>query len=661
MSQEGDWRIGRGERTSGLVEERRLATIMFTDMVGYTSLTQKNEELALRLLEEHRRILRSKFSRYGGNEIKTVGDAFLVEFSNTLDAVRCAYDIQEALHERNSSIPPEKRVSVRIGIHLGDILHSSGDLYGDAVNVASRIEPVADPGGICLSQQVYDQVWNKTEFQFEKIGPQELKNVRVPVELYKVRVPWEQGATPTEAGLSKGRIAILPFSNISPDPRDEYFAEGLTEELISSMSKVVGLRVVARTSVMKFKGTQKSIAEIARELKAGTILEGSVRKSGDRVRISVQLVDGETEEHLWSENYDREAQDVFGVQSEIAQKVTEALKVQLLAGERQRILSSPTKDPEAYNLYLRGRYHIYRDVPRGIRRAIQYFEEAIQKDPEFALAYAGLAVAHVTLVLFGHVSTRDGCTKARGFAMKALQLNPTLAEAHSALASVKNMLDWDFEGAEQEFKRAIELNPNLADAHMRYAGLLSLLKRYEEALAEAKLAQDLDPLSHSVSTLYGTLLYYQNRYDAAIVEFSKSLELDPTDVLAHNNLGMCYVMKSMFSEGIDEITRAFELDPENPFALADLAYAYSRWGKQEEELKILGQLTEMSQRGEQAMVPLAGVYSILGDSDHAFEWLEKAYAERSHYIRNIEFEFWFEGIRGDPRFSDLKKRIGLKS
>jgi adenylate cyclase len=640
-------------------EERRLATIMFTDIVGYTAITQKSESLAIKLLEEHRRILRAAFQKYHGKEIKTIGDAFVVEFNNTLDAVNCAFDLQRELHLRNDQVPSDRRIFVRVGIHLGDVIHSSADIYGDAVNIASRIEPISEPGGICVSQQVYDQVWNKTEFTFQPVDKMRLKNVQLPIELYKVVMPWETPRIVETETLARGRIAILPFRNITPDGRDEYFADGLTEELIASISKIAGLRVIARTSVMKFKGSDKSIAEIARELQAGTLLGGTVRKVNDRVRVTVELIDGATEEYMWTETYDRPFKDIFAIQTDIAERVSRALRVQLLSGEKKRIRSRAPQSAEAYNIYMKGRFHFFRGGVDGFLSAIQYFEEAIELDPNFALAYAGLSNAYMFLVIYGHLPTKQGGGKAKMYAQKALELDPMLAEAHLSMAMVQASYEWNFEAAEKEFKRALELNTSFAFAHARFGLMLLIEGRIEEALSEVTLAEELDPLSSTIHTIVGTVFYYLGSYDEAILRYNRSLELDPDQQTALDNLGMCHIMKGQLELGLSELERAVEMDPKNPFCKADLAYAYVKCGKKDDALKVLEQLKKLASETEAAMVALAGVYAILDEKERALDWLETAYEEHSHYLRNIGLEYWFEGVREEERFRALMRRMGL--
>ncbi|HEX4922275.1 MAG TPA: adenylate/guanylate cyclase domain-containing protein, partial [Candidatus Bathyarchaeia archaeon] len=313
-------------------DARRLAAIMFTDIVGYTAITQRDERLALSLLEKQRELIRPVVSRYGGREVKTMGDAFLIEFQSALTATECAIEIQESLGDYNKSA--SQKLFVKIGIHVGDVVHTGQDVFGDAVNIASRIQSLAEGGGVCISEQVYAQVRNKLPYRMEKMPPHELKNVQYPVDIYKLSLAMNEdpgGSAP------KNRVAVLPLSNISPDPKDGYFADGMTEELITVLSQVHGLRVIARTSVDHYRGGVQRAAQIGRELGVGSMIEGSVRIAGDRLRVTVQLIDASNEEHLWSENYDRRLDDIFEVQSDIARRVAKNLEVRLMAKDQDRL------------------------------------------------------------------------------------------------------------------------------------------------------------------------------------------------------------------------------------------------------------------------------------------------------------------------------------
>ncbi len=329
------------------VSERRLAAIMFTDMVGFSALTHRNEALALELLEEHFALLRPFIPRHGGHEIKTTGDSFMVEFASPLQAVQCAVAMQKTLSIHNAGTPSDRQITIRIGIHLGDVEHRAGDVFGDGVNIAARLEPLAEPGGICLSQQIYDHVHNKVDVPLVSMGRPEMKNIQAPIEVYRVVLPWQHetpvpspgSAAPATRPAARDRksIAMLPLTNLSPDPENEYFSDGLTEDILTHLSKVQRLKVISRTSVMQYKKTSKNLREIGRELGVATILEGSVRKAANKVRISVQLIDASTDEHLWAETYDRELADIFAIQSDVARQITDALKARVSEDERARI------------------------------------------------------------------------------------------------------------------------------------------------------------------------------------------------------------------------------------------------------------------------------------------------------------------------------------
>ncbi len=474
-------------------QKRGLGAIMFTDVVGYTSIAEKDEDTALRLLEEHRSMLKGIFPKYEGVIVKTIGDAFLVEFASAVEAVNCALETQREMRRFNEGRGQNEKVMIRIGIHVGDIVHSAGDILGDAVNVAARVEPFAEPGGICVTRQVVDQVRGKVQCELVSLGTRELKNIRNPVELYRV-VPTATSKFEKE-DLDPRRVAVLPLTNMSPDPNDRYFADGMTEELISRVSKIGELGVISRTSIMRYRDTTVPLGQIGQELGVGSVLEGSLRKAGNRVRITAQLVDVKSDRHLWSESYDRNLDDIFAIQSDIAQQVAEALKVQLLTGERQGIQRKATESVEAYTLYLKGRYYWNERTEEGNKMVSRYFEEATKKDPKFALAYVGLADCYNIFSDYRWMPPGEALPKAKSFALRALEMDDGLAEAHASLGLVLCNHDWDFDAAEREFKRAIELNPSYASAHQWYAIFLVFMRRDLDAYDEIKRASELDPLS----------------------------------------------------------------------------------------------------------------------------------------------------------------------
>lgn len=644
-------------------EERRLAALMFTDIVGYSSLTQKNERLALELLEEHRKILRPIVSRHNGREIKTMGDAFLIEFASALEAAQCAIDIQKTLHDRNRNSTIERGVHLRIGIHLGDVLLRQSDVLGDTVNIASRIQPLAEPDGICISGQVYDQIRNKIDCPAEDLGPCQLKNMDTPINVYKV-LPFQEKTEIARVSLDKKRIAVLPFLNISPDPNDAYFADGLTEELTVRLSSISGIRVIARTSAMRFRGAEKGVCEIGRELKAGTVLEGSVRKAANRLRVTAQLIDATSEEHLWAQTYDRELEDVLSVQTELAHKVCDALEMRLLSGEREHIEKKPTGDIGAYTFYLKGRYYWNERSRDALEKAIRYFEEAIERDPGFALAYSGLTDSYMVLVGHGYLSPSEGYPKAKEAARKAIELDETLAEAHTSLASILSR-EWDWFGAEMEFVKALKANPNYVTAHHWYSIHLLETGRLSEAIKELKIAEEFDPLSPMIHNYAGQLYFHARQYDVAVSEFDKALELDPNFAAARGSRADAYVMKSMFAEAFADLEWLLPHLPPTTAAILEAqfrSYVCAMSNRKEEAKRIILDCEEKiaCERDEDVdrniMANFASIHSKLGEKDRALEWLRRCFEVRAITPFEAKLSPYFDEITSDPRFKELMSK-----
>lgn len=669
---------------------------MFTDMVGYSALTQRDEPLALQLLEEHRQIVRPILAAHGGREIKTIGDAFLVEFASALAAASCAVEIQQALHERNRAVPPERRVQLRIGLHAGDVIHKEGDVFGDGVNIAARIEPLAEAGGICVSEDVARQIQNKLAgLDLVKLGAGELKNIAVPVDIYRLLLPWQERRLATAERLKfflakksvrrafvagaaalvvlavlwrrpaagsaapapVNRLAVLPLVNLGGEARDEYFADGMTEELISSLSSIRELSVIARTSIIKFKGTQLDVAEIGRALGVGSILEGTVRMAGDETRISVRLVDVASQKAIWTQEFNRMIKDVFAVQSAIAVSVAEALKVRLLAGERTRLDRRGTENTEAYRQYLLGRSQLNRRTGDGVVQSIEHFTHSAEQDPAFALALAGLAEAYTLAgnAGYGNLPHDEAIRRARDFAARALVLDDTLAEGHAALAYVKFRIDWDWAGAEVGFKRALELKPGLARAHEQYGLFLAIQKRLPESMAEFQRAQQLDPLSISVSNGVGRVLHFERRYAEALAQFKRTLEFDPQFAEVHFNIGMTYLAMGRYDDAIATLKFALELSHNRPVIAAMLGFAEGRAGKKSDAQRIYD---EMVQKSETPYC-LALVSAGLGETDRAFKYLDAAVAQRDGVMIYMAVEPGTALLAADPRFGVLLKKIGL--
>ena len=630
---------------------------MFTDMVGYTALAQADEGVALDVLGRHNRLLRPIFARFRGREVKTVGDAFLVEFESALDAAQCAIEIQRNLHEYNLSSPDQWRIRVRIGLHVGDVVRADGDVLGDAVNVASRIEPLAEPEGICLTQQVYDQVQNKISSRLVKLPPRDLKNVSVPVGVYKVVQPWEsQPPAEAVATLSGGHhLAVLPLSNISPDPKDEYFADGLTEELISTLSQLRDLSVIARSSVAPYKAAPKSISQVGAELKVDTVLEGSVRKSGNRVRITLQLINVATQGHLWASTYNREVDDVFAVQSDIAERTAESLRLQFAAPSSPSIKRREARAPGAYDLYLKGLVASRHSSPAGLAEATRYFEEATQLDPEFAEAFA--SQANMLVVAAGdHLPMKDVMPRARALTARALELDPESSEAHAANGNILFQLDNHWNEAEAEFRRALALNPSNIMAHRFLASLLTALGRFDEARDETRRALRLDPAGLGLVKL-GFLELSAGNAETAIDLLHQLLREDPAAIASHIYLGFCYVQAGRLDDARREADTVLgEMDPVERF---DHALLNALLGRPEPARDVAAEAERGEAKSYTSRTHLALLYSAIGEKTRALDLLEQDYRDGERMLWNVFRGVWFDPIREDPRFVALLREYGL--
>jgi len=459
----------------------------------------------------------------------------------------------------------------------------------------------------------------------------------------------------TQPTLDRRRVAVLPLRNMSSDPSDEYFADGMTEELISAVSRISELSVVSRTSVMGYRGKDKKAAEIARELNVGTLLEGSVRKVANRVRITVQLIDAGRDTHLWVENYDRNLEDIFAVQSEVAENVASSLHLKLTADSKRKIEKGGTSSMEAYTLYLKGRLKVDRWDRNSLLAAINYFEQALRHDPNYAAAYSGLALAYSMLGFFDIIERKEAYHKAELYARKALELDDSLAEAHVALSLILQN-NYDFIGREQELKKAIQLNPNLPFAHTELAFCYAFVLRGEESLREVEKALEVDPLSVATSGRAGTLYMYAGQYEKAVKHLKDAVELDPSNWFDLANLGLAYVRMGRVEEGLAMVKQAAEMSgtPEN---YVDLAWAYVKAQRPEEARKLL---TELNAQERKPATAIAGVYAVLGEKGKAMEWLEKAYDQGSGYLEAVAMDFVFENLWDEPRFHGLIEKMGLK-
>ncbi len=639
-----------------MAAHRRLAAIMFTDIVGFTSAAQDSEADALRMLREEEELVRPLFAAHRGREVKSTGDGSLVEFESALRAVECALAIHDRVRDRNARAPGPK-LRLRIGVHLGDVEERNGDIFGDAVNIASRIETFAPPGGLCISGPVYEQVRNKIAQSIESLGPQTLKHVRFPVEIYRVGAaePPEPSAGPP--GIA--RLAVLPFASISPDPQDAYFADGLTEELIHVLSQLRGLRVIARTSVNAYRSTAKTVAQIGAELGVTSLLEGSVRKEGDQLRITVQLVPVDSQAPAWARTYDRTLDHVFAVQADIARLVARRLRVRVRSAEATRLRSRPRVRSESYLAYLRGRSCLNQVVTKdSLERARSEFERAIALDPQNAPAHSGLADAIRQLGwYYGGGPGAPTDAEAGRWTARALELDPKLAEAHASLG----LLRWDafdYAAAEREFRAALSLSPSYSQGHFWYAVLLEDLARPDEALEELTLAEGADPLSSKNLFQLSCLLIWLGRLDEAYARIQRLGELAPSGRGYFNALARYHLARSDLPESLRAV-RQMAAAAEEP-RLRDVLEALARGlsGDADGARSLLAREAELPDYPPTQWI-VGWAYAELGDRAECFRWLEKARRNHNLPLQQFRLDPRLAPIRTDPRFGELLRAMRL--
>jgi len=704
------------------IEQRKLAAIMFTDMVGYSALSQRDDGLALELLEEHRHLLREIFPRFYGTEIKTIGDAFLVEFGSALEAAQCAIEIQRTLAKRNHDVTHDRRIEIKIGIHIGDVLHRNGDVYGDGVNIASRIEALAGAGGICVSMDVERQIRNALEARFEKFGSADLKNIKLPMELFRIVLPWETGAKPDRdatrfskkkpllmaaaavvfVGLLFGwwlmqrsspnrkplaaatanvspaapanvpdrkSVAVLPFVNLSDDKGSEYFSDGVSEELLTVLQKIPGMHVAARTSAFSFKGKNATAQEIGQKLGVAYLVDGSVRKSGEAVRIAARLTRADTGEELWSENYTRDLKDVFAVQTELAQTIVGQLRNRFggadagstakekIQAEVQAAEKGGTKNVEAHESYLRGRFFANRHSEKGTDQARAAYERAVELDPDFALAWAGLAQTHVWDCNYGTEGGQKGfnahLAAARGAVERALAIEPDLPDALFAQAVIETNFDYNWQGAIETVRKALALAPQDPALLMQAGNLAGARGEATQGLDLFRRAVALDPVNAQARGFLGGALSVAGRQDEARAEYSRMIELNPSAPYGHAGVGQTYLLQGKF----EEAAAAAQQDAADWARL--LIVSCARWGQKRvaESDAALAEL--IAKTGETAAYQVAELYGYRNDKDHAFEWLERARRQRDAGLPALRTDTLLRNLHGDPRWDAFLRTMGL--
>ena len=638
-------------------QSRQLAAIMFTDIVGYTALMGNDEQKAFEFLKMNRNIQKPIIEQYNGRWIKELGDGVMASFNTVSDSVNAAIKIQEACNNSNN-------FQLRIGIHLGEVVFENDDVFGDGVNIASRIQAVANPGCIYISESVQNNVSNKQGIVTRYIKQETLKNVKEPVRIYEVMVtpsnvfsnPMMQKQSQKSAAKS---IVVLPFENMSPEKDQDYFCDGITEEIINTLAHIDSLKVIARTTSFSFKGKYIDVRNIGKELGVDTILEGSLRKSGDRLRITAQLIRVSDGTHIWSEKYDREMKDIFEIQDELSLAIVEELKIQLFEEERKQILKNNTENLAAYNYYLKGRYYWNNSrTKEGIEKTIRYYEQAIEADPDYALAYAGLAIAHTVAADWGFMQAKKVLPKIKKFQNKALELDNSLAENHSSLMYSYAFIEWKWQKAEVEYTKSVDLNPNSPEVHHIYAIFQVCVGNFDKAIEHNNLARELDPLSLIFNFACGLILYMSRQYDESIRQFRKTLSINNNFIPAYFWASFCYLQKGQYEESIEEYKNVLLRDTQTEKFVPVIDEIFRKSG-------IKGFLNWLVDEGikyypEIYNQPyyLTVCYALLNEKEKAFEMLKEICELRLARIAMIKEDPGLDNLRGNPEFSTFLEKIG---
>jgi len=688
-------------------QSHQLVAIMFTDIQGYTALMQEDEERAIEFRKKHRKVFNALTSRFRGKILQYYGDGTLSIFYSAIEAVKCGKEMQLKFLQ-------EPKIPVRIGINIADIFFNEEDIVGDGVNIALSIEKLAEPGAVFITEKVYEEIKNQQAIETLSMGPFDIENVKNPIEVFVIsnkglHVPERSQIQrkieslvirKSEGGIKffhKPRlivfaavllfllsvivllkltnlfeeenfpqvdhsIAVLPFTNLSNDPQQEYFIDGMTEEIINHLAKIKDLKVISRTSIMNYKNSSKSLREIGSELGVSNILEGSVQKYGDQIRVSAQLIQINTDHNLWAETYNRGLSNIFSIQTDLALNIAKALKAELSEKEIAQIEMEPTQSMSAYNSYLKALYHFDQYSSEGYYKAIELLKQSIKVDPNFGSSYALLAMCHIFLASWaGDLSPEEAKKEAIPAALKALEINENLYKAHNALALIYFWFDWNFVETEKSFKKAIEMSPG-GVSNTFYQQFLINMGDFEEALILGKNAMETDPLHYAVYMETGLSHFFLEQYDSAEQVLKMGIELHPSILDLRIKLGKVYLNIAKYTLAIAQFEKGLSFSSFRPPSLiAYLAVAYTRKGEINKTKAFLKELVERQSSGEKGLaLYVAHIFSGLGDYEQAMIWLENAYNDHEVDLIWLKVEPQFQNLHSESKFQDLLKKIGFK-
>ncbi len=634
-------------------QSRQLAAIMFTDIVGFTALMGSDEKKTFDILEKNRQIHKPIISEYNGRWIKELGDGVMASFSLVSDAVHAAIKIMEACNAANE-------YQLCIGIHLAEVVFENDDVFGDGVNIAAGIQSAASPGSIFISEAVQRNISNNTDIITRFAKEAILKNVSQPIRMYQVLVEGGNIFVPeiTTAAVIEKSVAVLPFANMSSDPEQEYFSDGITEEIINMLAQVQELKVIGRTSSFAFKGKNIDLKVIGDQLKVSYILEGSVRKSGNKLRVTAQLIKVSDGFHLYSEKFDRELDDIFAIQDDISLAILNAIKIKLFGAEKDAVLKRYTDNVESYQLYLNGLYNYNKYSPDGFIKAIEYFKAAIALDPNYAIAYSGLAFCYSNLWSFNWLSPDKSLSQMIQAANKSLELDGDIAESHLAVGRKILHYEWKVREAEIEFKKAIAINPNSAEVHVQLGFCAALLGNDIEAIDHAIKAERLDPFSLLNLAYIGTIYMASNDAEKLLVLGKRIIDLEPNFPRGHMWAALAYTYLKRYEEAIPEIEMAVKINPDL-YNLAGLGRSYGTMGEKTKAFEIIEKMKKIEGAKIVGNAYIGSVYGFIGEWDTAFQYYDKAIENHESFILWLKYFLRDANLdMRDPRVLRLLEKMG---
>jgi adenylate cyclase len=641
-------------------QSRQLAAIMFTDIVGYTALMGEDEQKAFELLSQNRHVQKKLIDQYNGKWIKELGDGVLSTFTTITDAVNCAGSILKASEKIEG-------LKLRIGIHHAEVIFENGDVFGDGVNIASRLQAIAPAGSICISEAVRNNIANRKEIKTRLIDQVELKHVKELLTIYELLIDDAdilQAPLKTsykESNTVPGKsIAVLPFTNMSNDPEQEYFSDGMAEEILNSLSHIKDLKVAGRTSSFQFKGEYVDLRDIGDKLGVSTVLEGSVRKQGNKIRITAQLINVADGFHLWSEKFDRNMDDVFAIQDEIALAITENLKVILLEKEKTIITKSPTHNTDAYEFYLKGRFYLNK---RFLLQSLDQFRKAVEIDPGFAKAYSGLADAYIILGFYNIMPAKEVMPKAKLAADTAIRIDNSLCEPYCSLGMYFASFEWNWEEAKKNFLRSIQLNSRYVQSHVWFGHYyLSWIEgNFEEGMRHLNTAIELEPHNAMCHINKFAVVFTLGNLDEAFEVAKKGYELDTDSLIGIRIMGLAHLYKKQYTEATEYLELASKISNYAAFNQVDLINLYTTIGSNEKAKTVMEELYAKIKEGKYVSSCIMSFASgFLGNIDEAIRWLEKAYEEHDAYLCILRYYPWVpDSVRQDLRFQTFLKKMNF--